>query len=243
MTTPPPQPKTYGPPRNVPDPDEWLRELDRNRRIGFWSGMPVALGGLALLIVLAIGFIDLSNYRAAQQLYDDGVTYEVTQVREYVTKERHRSTSSDVYRVEVTYVDDRGVRQSVRLRNHSDYGPARRPGWYTTFPRPSGSTSRSSPDEVVVSASHPDIAMWSSDVSDAANKEHFRSTLKFASVPAVSTLLGILGLHVRHVRIRRRQDKPWGKSLALFFLASSAALTAWLALSLGAGWLLLASSL
>lgn len=219
------------------------RRLDRDRWIGWWSGVPLFLGGTALFIVMTIGFIDSFNYVAAQVLQKDGVTHEVTQIREYVRRQRGSSSSTSVSKVEATYLDEAGQQRTVNLRAFfQSSGTRREQGWYTTYPRTRPLSTAPAP-EIIVSRSNPKIAMYTEDYRDSADGDDLRETAEVGAPPAGLTLLGVLGIHVRHVRIRRRQHKPWGASLALLFTKVIGALLASLALMSGAAYLLLQSSL
>lgn len=219
------------------------RRLDRDRWIGWWSGVPLVLGGTFLFIVMIIGFIDSFNYSAAQVLRKDGVTHEVTQIREYVRRERRSSSSTSISKVEATYLDEAGQQRTVNLRAFfQSSGTRREQGWYTTYPRTRPSSTAPAP-EIIASRFNPRIAMYTEDYRDSSDGDDLRQTAEVGAPPAGLTLLGIVGIHVRHVRIRRRQHKPWGASLALLFTKAIGALLASLALISGAAYLLLQSSL
>jgi len=223
--------------------DAQSRRLNRDRWIGWWSGVPLVLGGTTLSIVMIIGFIDSFNYGAAQVLQKDGVTHEVAQIREYVSRERRSSSSTTINKVEATYLDEAGQQRTVNLRSFfQSSGTRREQGWYTTYPRTRPLSTAAAP-EIIVSRSNPKIAMYTGDYRDAADGDDLRETAEVGAPPAGLTLLGVLGIHVRHVRIRRRQHKPWGASLALLFAKVTGALLASLGLMSGAAYLLLQSSL
>ncbi len=162
------------------------RRLDRDRWIGWWSGVPLFLGGTALFIVMTIGFIDSFNYVAAQVLQKDGVTHEVTQIREYVRRQRGSSSSTSVSKVEATYLDEAGQQRTVNLRAFfQSSGTRREQGWYTTYPRTRPLSTAPAP-EIIVSRSNPKIAMYTEDYRDSADGDDLRETAEVGAPPAGS---------------------------------------------------------
>lgn len=79
-----------------------MQGQNRDSWIGWWTGVPLCLGGLLLVVIGIVGFVELFDYRAAQVLKKDGVAYEVSQIGEY-SRLRNSRSFSQLTKVEAPY--------------------------------------------------------------------------------------------------------------------------------------------